>query len=230
VRRMASADRQRGECPICFRSMQASRTRDLYGAEVCCPCFNRFVHLRIVAFVIDFLAYASLGLAAQFLLFGSVGGVVRRDPSWFDVCVNAGFCAFMLLRDSSLWLSPGKRLLGLRTVDAQTGESAGVTQSMKRNLWFGIPGVWVWAAMIAGAEIYLGGGRPRDRAAHTKVVWCKHAHAAPFLPQALVCRRCAYNLTGNVSGRCPECGTEVPAEARQLILTTPTNLAMDEGG
>jgi len=23
------------------------------------------------------------------------------------------------------------------------------------------------------------------------------------------CRRCGYNLTGNVSGRCPECGTEI---------------------
>ena len=25
------------------------------------------------------------------------------------------------------------------------------------------------------------------------------------------CRKCGYNLTGNVSGVCPECGTEVPA-------------------
>ncbi len=24
------------------------------------------------------------------------------------------------------------------------------------------------------------------------------------------CRKCGYNLTGNVSGRCPECGREVP--------------------
>jgi uncharacterized paraquat-inducible protein A len=25
------------------------------------------------------------------------------------------------------------------------------------------------------------------------------------------CHSCGYNLTGNVSGRCPECGTEIPA-------------------
>lgn len=27
------------------------------------------------------------------------------------------------------------------------------------------------------------------------------------------CHKCAYNLTGNVSGVCPECGTEVPERA-----------------
>jgi hypothetical protein len=25
------------------------------------------------------------------------------------------------------------------------------------------------------------------------------------------CRKCGYNLTGNVTGRCPECGTPTPA-------------------
>ena len=29
----------------------------------------------------------------------------------------------------------------------------------------------------------------------------------------LACRNCGYNLTGNTSGRCPECGAEVPAAA-----------------
>jgi len=26
------------------------------------------------------------------------------------------------------------------------------------------------------------------------------------------CRKCAYNLTGNVSGNCPECGTPIPEQ------------------
>jgi len=28
------------------------------------------------------------------------------------------------------------------------------------------------------------------------------------------CQKCGYNLTGNESGRCPECGTEVPMKQR----------------
>ncbi len=28
------------------------------------------------------------------------------------------------------------------------------------------------------------------------------------------CKRCAYNLTGNISGVCPECGTSIPIEPR----------------
>jgi hypothetical protein len=28
------------------------------------------------------------------------------------------------------------------------------------------------------------------------------------------CQRCGYNLTGNVSGRCPECGTAVKREGK----------------
>ncbi len=27
------------------------------------------------------------------------------------------------------------------------------------------------------------------------------------------CQKCGYNLTGNVSGRCPECGTAVARQA-----------------
>lgn len=39
------------------------------------------------------------------------------------------------------------------------------------------------------------------------------------------CLRCGYDLTGNVSGRCPECGTEVdpsPGRARQNATSAST--------
>ena len=32
-----------------------------------------------------------------------------------------------------------------------------------------------------------------------------------------LCRKCAYNLTGNVSGRCPECGTPIPQAAVAVV-------------
>ena len=28
-----------------------------------------------------------------------------------------------------------------------------------------------------------------------------------------ICTHCGYNLTGNVSGRCPECGNDIPSPA-----------------
>ena len=41
-----------------------------------------------------------------------------------------------------------------------------------------------------------------------------------------ICRQCGYNLTGNVSGRCPECGTDVPRLiAPPIPLATPVRPA-----
>lgn len=40
------------------------------------------------------------------------------------------------------------------------------------------------------------------------IVW-KRGEAAARRAQGL-CVRCGYNLTGNVSGICPECGTTIP--------------------
>ena len=32
-----------------------------------------------------------------------------------------------------------------------------------------------------------------------------------------ICVQCHYNLTGNTSGTCPECGTPIPNDVTQLI-------------
>ena len=36
------------------------------------------------------------------------------------------------------------------------------------------------------------------------------------------CQRCGYNLTGNISGRCPECGTQI-AESQRALETPGTS-------
>jgi len=38
-----------------------------------------------------------------------------------------------------------------------------------------------------------------------------------LLNSALYCKKCDYNLMGNESGRCPECGTAITEEDRRLI-------------
>ncbi|MDO8630091.1 MAG: hypothetical protein Q7R41_06315 [Phycisphaerales bacterium] len=36
----------------------------------------------------------------------------------------------------------------------------------------------------------------------------------------MLCRACGYDLTGNVSGRCPECGAEVPEPRCKYLIET----------
>ena len=36
-------------------------------------------------------------------------------------------------------------------------------------------------------------------------------------PSHPCCQSCTYNLTGNVSGICPECGTPIPEEQRERV-------------
>ena len=46
--------------------------------------------------------------------------------------------------------------------------------------------------------------------------WLERRAAPPCL-----CRVCDYNLSGNTSGHCPECGTSIPKETRATLTTDP---------
>ena len=43
--------------------------------------------------------------------------------------------------------------------------------------------------------------------------------AAESKTQHTICERCGYNLTGNTSGRCPECGRSIPDRVKALITS-----------
>ncbi|HXE51970.1 MAG TPA: hypothetical protein VN541_03100 [Tepidisphaeraceae bacterium] len=60
------------------------------------------------------------------------------------------------------------------------------------NLWYSIG----WGAMLLGEWLYLQGRAKRYLIARHR------------------CARCGYDLTGNTSGVCPECGTPVPRNPR----------------
>lgn len=64
---------------------------------------------------------------------------------------------------------------------------------------------WAWACVIAAASGVL-------------VLWPEAARMQDVHPR---CRRCRYDLTGNVSGVCPECGTPIP-EAEPTTPSTPS--------
>ncbi len=54
----------------------------------------------------------------------------------------------------------------------------------------------------------------------------------PEAPDFDVCTKCDYNLTGNTSGRCPECGWKLPRRFRahrRLVDRAPSDKRRDEG-
>ena len=63
-------------------------------------------------------------------------------------------------------------------------------------------------ALCANAIIWLGTVGATLCAFH---VWRRSRNAGL---NSVKCRECGYNLTGNVSGRCPECGTPVASDAQ----------------
>ncbi|HVP12092.1 MAG TPA: hypothetical protein VMV94_13005, partial [Phycisphaerae bacterium] len=107
-------------------------------------------------------------------------------------------------------------LCRVRVVDKDTLEPTGFACSLKRNLVLLIP---VVPAIVAFQ--LLKGRRWGDKWARTKVILKKHAHRPPFDIRGILCTNCGYNLTGNVSGRCPECGRAIPAAPRAVPLAVP---------
>lgn len=101
--------------------------------------------------------------------------------------------------------SPGRLLCGVTVVDRTTREPIGFRQSFKRNLILMVPYVGViWIALTMRK-----GQRVGDEWANTEVIWDKHRHKLPFDRRGILCLGCGYDLTGNVSGICPECGLPV---------------------
>jgi len=132
---------------------------------------------------------------------------ITRDPLLGILSVLVIWCLFAC-KDGFRGFSPGKWLLGLRVLDARTREPAGFRASFKRNIPLVLPIVnWIAILVIAGQ---IGRGpRLGDGWAKTMVIWQAHANKLPFNPYGLVCYQCGYDLRGNVSGICPECGTPV---------------------
>lgn len=146
---------------------------------------------------------ASIGEVAEFLVGLAIGVAVT---------------AIFTLRDGIDGRSPGKRLTGVQVVDADTGAPISFGQSFRRNWWFLLGQIPVVGGLISLALVITvivqmnKGPRLGDQAARTRVIWRRYADSPVFGGHDLRCRSCGYDLTGNTSGRCPECGaaTGVP--------------------
>ncbi len=223
-----SSDSSGWQCPICLRSFKdARRAKDLYQVPVCRKCRNAFANRRQAAYLVDaaiwwLLATLTAGLLGL-IFFSSPSataiaraGTVPARPEYVTLLVLALIEPFVFgtLKDGFSGRSPGKFLFGLQVIDVETREPIGFLQAFKRNLILVVPYLNI-VGLIGGVITMMGGRRWGDGWARTQVIWLKHKHKLPFSPDELCCRTCGYDLTGNVSGRCPECGREVPLPPAQ---------------
>jgi hypothetical protein len=52
-------------------------------------------------------------------------------------------------------------------------------------------------------------------------LWLRGPYRRHYRRRHNLCLTCGYNLTGNTSGRCPECGTAVPGLAGDVAAPVP---------
>lgn len=112
--------------------------------------------------------------------------------------------ALFLLKDALDGRSPGKRLFGLQVIEEPTRQPAGRWASIRRSAILLVPGFILIEPMVMATGERLG-----DLISGTMVVWRRYARSYPFCLPGRICGECGYNLKGNRSGRCPECGREI---------------------
>lgn len=210
------------ECPLCLRPMpKPHKCKTLYDVKVCKKCRNGFANRRQAAYVVDILLYmlaATLLFVVAVSLQSSLSGagaglrvVTTAAPRSPAVAILMTLLQWVvlpfifLLKDSFNGYSPGKRLFGVRVVDSVSRIPIGPRQSIRRNLLLWIP----YIGFICAVLTMMRGQRWGDKWANTMVIWEKHQHRVPFSPEGRYCRQCGYDLTGNVSGRCSECGLPI---------------------
>lgn len=204
-----------GLCPICNERPSTHKT--LYGYPVCKKCLYKFANRRQVAYLVDSLLFLIPVYGVLFLLEPQLGGLAG-SPALLEVFVVV-FALIMnslfIMRDGFNGQGPGKRLTGVQVIDETTGQPISFLQSFKRNWWF-LLGVLPFVGNLVSLAIVITiiiqmtkGYRLGDRFARTRVIWKKYADSPVFGGKGIRCRKCGYDLTGNQSGLCPECGTPI---------------------
>ncbi|RIK69214.1 MAG: hypothetical protein DCC65_00245 [Planctomycetota bacterium] len=210
-------------CPVCDRAVRFSKTYKLFGTLVCRKCRNAFVNRRQLAYIIDVIVFWVATMLVESMiayLFIDVEPVsdfpsIPEIIFWLVIYWVIAPLIFGL-KDGFRGRSPGKWLTGVQVVDRDSREPIGFAQSFKRNLVLVIP----LAPLVVAVQL-IAGYRLGDKWANTCVIWKKYRHRMPFDPRGVSCTACGYDLTGNVSGRCPECGKEIPAfqDARPIPVS-----------
>ena len=214
-------------CPLCRQRPVVAKT--IYGHPVCKKCYYAFANRRQLGYLVDAILITIpnvlISLAAVRLL--EEMGLKDTAATLALLPLSLALMCIFIMKDGFNGGSPGKKLCGTQVLDDATGQPIGFIQSFKRNsiLLVGlIPVVGGIASLVViiGIAVQVAKGyRWGDRFAKTRVIWKKYAHLAVFGGNALICEQCGYDLIGNVSGTCPECGTPVSEHNRQRLAATP---------
>lgn len=193
-------------CPLCRESKRMRKAKPLYGVPICPKCYYKFANRRQVAYLLDWIVF-------QFAMFYAalgIGVALAAAQAPQNAIDNLGLLAAWLifpmiffLKDGFSGHSPGKAIIGVQVVNPETFKPIGFVSSFKRNLPLLIPFMALIIAFLLQKGYRLGDGW-----AHSKVIWKKYANH-PVFTGRLACEQCQYDLTGNVSGICPECGARI---------------------
>jgi uncharacterized RDD family membrane protein YckC len=219
-------------CPLCNKRPVGSKA--IYFHPVCRKCFYGFVNRRQGAYLLDGLIYLIPAFSLSYMITYEVRVLMAQpltlvQQSVLNLLIGIPLNVLFLMKDGFGGYSPGKRLTGVQVVDKTTGQPIGFGQSLKRNAVLAIGLIPLLGGLIVliieiVINFQLGRGyRIGDPYAHTRVIWAKYARLSVFGGTALVCESCGYDLQGNISGVCPECGTKVSSRnaARLAVPVQP---------
>jgi uncharacterized RDD family membrane protein YckC len=219
-------------CSLCHNPLKSPhKAKLLNGFPVCNSCRNGFANRRQFAYIIDTVLWNLLLVPVfpgiEYLIYGSTSFnspnpfmMVSLKGEALELLLSLAFTFLFFMKDGFSGMSPGKRLMGVQVVDADTHEPIGFGRSFKRNLVLLVP----FSVLIVAVSM-MKGTRWGDGWARTKVIWRKYRHRPVFDPRGLFCTNCGYDLTGNVSGRCPECFTPSPPAGVSIPTAGPVDAA-----
>jgi uncharacterized RDD family membrane protein YckC len=204
----------------------------IYGHPVCKKCYYRFANRRQLGFLVDTLLLAGILVAVFVPLYRYVlpWGTKGISAELLTSALAAPMLCLFVCKDGLGGQSPGKWLCGLKTLNDESGRPISFGQSFKRNsvfLFRLIPllGSIVDLIVTIVIAVQVGKGyRLGDRFAKTRVIWNRFATAPVFGGNALACENCGYDLTGNTSGICPECGASISQRNAELLAARQTSV------
>lgn len=217
---LSYASPKSGVCPLCHDRPTWKKT--LYGHPVCKKCYYRFANRRQLAYLVDAVIFAVVVMVLMLMSAGLYAGLMTdalTEMIVLEVIGLAAGCVF-IMKDGFNGQSPGKWLTDVQVLDEHSGQPISFGQSFKRNmiLLLGhVPVIGPLASLVVVITLAIQlnkGYRTGDRFANTRVIWKRYARSPVFGGDGMLCASCGYDLTGNDSGVCPECGTAVPESDR----------------